>query len=272
MNDYYFAVIVGINEYPSIGNLTAAHADAEDFRAWANDANGGGVPAANTKFRLAEIPPGATAAEVQPTTIAIYEQFIETMDSARKVPASQWKNTRLYFYCAGHGIALGGRDSALLAANVTKTTYGYHVSIDSLLDFFSRVQLFQEVVVFADCCRLRPNRNVILSPPPWNDDDVLNGGVNKCMAIGALYGQAAFEETEPPPDERRGYFTRALLSGLSGPRGATDRNTQRVTGESLGAYINEHMRKATKDKFRSPLRAEVLNQGTQVVDFGAGSA
>jgi hypothetical protein len=268
MNAYHFAIIVGINEYPSIGNLTAAHADATDFRDWANRADGGGVHGDNTHFKLATIPAGATAAEVQPTTIAIYELFEATMAAARKVPASQWKHTRLYFYCAGHGIALGGRDSALLAANVTKNTYGYHVSIDSLLDYFSRVQLFREIVAFADCCRLRPPRNVNLSPPPWNDDDLLNGGVNICMAIGAPYGVAAFEETEPPPDERRGYFTRALLSGLNGAPGALDRNSNRITGESLGAYINEHMRAATKLKFRDPLQAWVSNQASPPVDFG----
>src|SRR5450631_2910669 len=106
MHDYHFAIIVGINEYPAIGNLTAAHNDAQDFRDWANRADGGGVPGGNTQFMLAAIPPGATAAEVQPTTTAIYGLFQTTMQAARQVPGSQWQNTRLYFYCAGHGIAL----------------------------------------------------------------------------------------------------------------------------------------------------------------------
>jgi hypothetical protein len=87
MNAYHFAIIVGINEYPSIGNLTAAHADATDFRS----------------IQVSDHTRGATAAEVQPTTIAIYELFEATMAAARRVPASQWKHTRLYFYCAGHG-------------------------------------------------------------------------------------------------------------------------------------------------------------------------
>jgi hypothetical protein len=44
VNDLHFAVVVGINRYPGIKDLKYARDDAERFRDWLVDLEGGGVP------------------------------------------------------------------------------------------------------------------------------------------------------------------------------------------------------------------------------------
>lgn len=268
MNDLHYAVVVGINEYPAIGNLTAAHADAQDFFDWVRSATGGDVPATNAHKILAVLPPNATVEEAQPTTDEIYRAFDQCIRSAKLIPAASWEETRLYFYCAGHGIAPGPRDAALLAANATRESFGNHVSCELLLRFFSRVQLFHELVLFSDCCRTRTGRNVDPRPPYWTYDDKINGPVQKYWACAAIYGQQAFED-DRPADERRGYFTRALMEGLHGAPAAIDPVTQRVSDRLLGPFIAEHMRRATQEKFNSPLEAEFTQEGPGSLSFGA---
>jgi hypothetical protein len=268
MNPLHYAVVVGINEYPAIGNLTAAHADAQDFFVWVSSQAGGGVPPANAHRILAVLPPNVTVEEAQPTTDAIYRAFDQCITSVKAVPANSWEETRLYFYCAGHGIAPGPRDAALLAANVTRESLGNHISCELLMRFFSRVQLFHELAVFSDCCRTRTGKNVDPRPPYWTYDDKINGPVQKYWACAAIYGQQAFEEFDRPADERRGYFTRALMEGLRGAPAAIEPGSGCVTDRLLGPFIAEHMRQATKDKFNSPLEAEFIQEGPGSMSFG----
>jgi hypothetical protein len=158
-----------------------------------------------------------------------------------------------------------------LAANVTWKTLGNHVSCECLLEFFSRVQLFKELVIFADCCRTRVGGDVQRRPPYWSYSDLTNGSVCKFMGCAAIYGQQSFEETDLAPDERRGYFTRALIAGLRGEPGAIDPITRRITATSLSEYISEHMRSASMGKFRNPLEADFLTEGPTILDFGSTS-
>ena len=268
VNDRHFAVVVGINQYPAIGNLTAAHADASDFYNWVVSAGGGGVPTGNVHLILSTAEPDVAAEKANPTTDEIYKALERCKEAAKTIPALQWEDTRLYYYAAGHGIAPGEQDAALLAANVTDESLGRHISCECLLKFFSDVQLFREVAIFADCCRPRAADKVRQIPPYWSDASIDNGDVSVFVGFAAIYGQLAYEEQDRPADELRGYFSRALLAGLNGDPDAADPKSGRVTSESLSGFIRERMKQATPSNFRTPLRPWFSTPGAPGIDFG----
>jgi hypothetical protein len=266
-NPYHYAVVVGINRYPALCDLTAAKQDAGWFRKWLLDPNGGGLFQKNTKAVMVTLPMVVTVDSAKPTREAIYAAFDEIFTRVKQVPAEQWHKTRLYLYFAGHGIAFDTDDATLLAANYCDDQMGRHVSCFELLQYFGRVQFFKELVVFADCCRSRAADRVKRVPPVWSHSTLNNGGINKFMALAALWGQDAFEEIHLPVDQRRGYFTRALMTGLEGAPTAIDPGTHTITAESLRDHIREHMRQATPATHVAPLEADFIIGGNGV-DFG----
>jgi hypothetical protein len=276
MNDLHFAVVVGINPYPAIGNLTAAHSDAEDFYRWVTSAKGGKVPEANAVRLLGELPLCASGAEAEekaePTREAIsdaLETFKDRVSHEVAGDPTVWPQTRLYFFGAGHGIASERSDAALLAANARPGRYTRHVSCVSLLDFFERQQRFRELVFFADCCRTSVIGTVPRMPADLEGDDDDRGGVRKFLACGAIFNKRALEEIHLPLDQRRGYFSRALIVGLEiGP----PKTGSPIKSNWLKEHITEHMRQASQTRFRTPLEPGFVDEGSYEVDFGTASA
>jgi len=105
-------------------------------------------------------------------------------------------------------------------------------------------------------------------PVEWTDDPVNNGSVRKFLACGSIFGRQAFEEVDRPPDERRGYFTRALMDGLRGAPTAIDQVSGQVTSTCLKGHVTEHMRRATERKFRTPLEPDFVDEGAGEIIFG----
>ena len=105
--------------------------------------------------------------------------------------------------------------------------------------------------MFADCCRERVG-NVPLGAVPGTLDDRDNGSVLTAVGCDATSGD--LRQDEPPanedPDTQRGYFTKALLEGLSGAAadppgyGAVDTN-------SLARYVKQRVKDLTR-KFKRP--------------------
>ena len=64
---------------------------------------------------------------------------------------------RLYIYMAGHGIAPGENQTALLMANANydKRRYGtgYHVIGEYVAGWVADAHYFDEILLFMDCCR-----------------------------------------------------------------------------------------------------------------------
>lgn len=267
MNALHFGVVVGIDAYSSITKLTAARHDAGDFYRWLTDKEGGALPPENVTLIRWELPENATEAEIEPTRDAVFEALRSRKNQARellKEDPLRFQQLRFYFYAAGHGVAPDPRDAALLASNASRDDYGRHISCTSLLTFFGEVQYFREVVMFADCCRNTVVRRIPRMPVEWSDDAVDRGGVRTFVGFGATYNRLAREEDEGAPDDRRGYFSRALMDALR--HGATPQSP--VTGTRLKTLIADHMTANSKGKFRPPLEPDFIDQGTPEILFG----
>ncbi len=254
MNDLHFSVSVGINDYPTFNKLNHAVSDAKEFHQWVCHPQGGNVPAANAELVCGPDPLpddwGPLSAKPQLNEVLHHlKRFRGQVEDAVRDDPDAWKRTRLYLFCSGHGIAPSANDAALLLANADREEPGYNLSCGKLQEWFQQAQSFRELVFFADCCRER-----IPGTPdswlPWLERKGHNGQVRWLLGCATYFGDYAHEERreDVPPDERRGYFTRALMDGLRGA--AADKRTCRVTANRLADYVQRRVLHATADRAR----------------------
>jgi hypothetical protein len=249
MNDLHFAIVVGIDEYPAIGHLRAARADAVAFDAWLADPAGGAVPQQN-RHLIVRPPAGGAGplerANARPVQTEVRQALVDIMEEGERLfqrDAEAWENSRLYFYVSGHGMASNFADAALLMANAGRNWWNERVSCTEILSHLIEWQQpFQEIVVFADCCRHR-----IEGAPPvslgfdqWRND---RGFIRRAYCFATAFGQAAYEPSRAG-DELRGYFTRALLEGL---RGEVAPAGQPIHSLNLRDYIERRVPALTRD-------------------------
>jgi len=257
MNPLHYGVVVGINRYPDLNPLKRAKGDAESFGAWLTDPHGGGLPPQNVELVVvedAQMPDGTLRENAVPTrneVLSALHRFRKTVNDHIDQHPDEWKNTRLYFYVSGHGIAPGPRDAALLMANASPEWAGENLSCSQLLSFFGESQTFHELVIFADCCRERL-ANAPLSGVPWPLDARDNGSVLTALGCATHFGDIALEpdeemEGETDPDKLRGYFTKALLEGLWG-QAVDGTNNGEVNSNSLARYVRQRVCDLTKHR------------------------
>lgn len=238
MNDAHYAVVVGINRYPGIRDLRHARGDAEAFRDWLIDPEGGDVPAGNVHLITATdqeaeafggfVDARPTKPEIDKALWKINEQLRPRVDDDPNV----WDRSRLYFYVSGHGMVPRGGRAALLMANAGSGWFGESIELTNYAEHYVRCGSIRELVFFADCCR-DPSRVAQLTGPPFDACDAPLGTAVKVLGFAAPYGLKA---QEPPDDadSARGYFTQALLSGL---RGGVRSETGVVDSNNLGGYV-----------------------------------
>src|SRR5262249_55697758 len=125
------AIIVGIQKYPSIGDLGGPENDARAFGDWVVSPSGGNVPEANVRRILATIPNPRYNNPVRPVYWEAEEAFGELMDiydaNLTQRGGSGKIGRRLYVYLAGHGFDPEPEYTALLAANATPWKTGFHI-------------------------------------------------------------------------------------------------------------------------------------------------
>jgi hypothetical protein len=158
------------------------------------------------------------------------------------------KTSRLYIYVAGHGIMPGGGTAALLDAEAAPDRRT-NLELSSYGSWFERDGTFAEVCIFADCCR---NYELLARPrgPDFDEPAQLGVAVFSLIGYATTAGDLALEESarydpEVSPDERRGYFSRALIDGLEGKAVA---KTGFVTAEYLQTYVSFQLKQQTADR------------------------
>ncbi len=247
MNDQHWAVVVGIDRYPAIRSLSKARRDAEAFRDWLLDPQGGALPAANVYPVIvpdAELPEPLDRTEAKPR----FDDVAGALDAAWAACEAHvaqhpedWQGTRLYFYASGHGIAPSPTEAALLLADAGPPRYfGENLSCNRFLEYFRAAQPFRELVFFADCCR-EPYPAARPRGPIWDEVVGNNGEVRFLPGYATAPNQLAYEGRDP---ERLSSFTQAVLEGL---RGQAEVNGV-VDSNGLAVYVRRRVLELSGDQ------------------------
>ena len=263
MNDQHYAVVVGINRYPGLSDLTGARADAEAFAEWLEREGGGRLPPANVKRVIAsdeeEASFGADIGAAKPVREQIEDALSDVAAAAKaavQANSEAWERTRVYLYVAGHGLAPSGGEGALYLANAREDA-PRHLELAEYRRWCTGCAYFREVIVFADCCRTRENAARALSPTliPCAAAFV-NRQTTWVVGFGSGLGEPTYE------DEARGHFTKALLEGLENAKGD---ETGALTAAELAPYVKSAVAEQTKH-LPHPQTAEIWGDlGARIV-------
>ncbi|XLS28647.1 caspase domain-containing protein [Flavobacteriaceae bacterium M23B6Z8] len=230
-----FALIIGINNYTppqksGLRPLKGAINDANYFEAWLTSETGGNLPAENC-FKITSTPEPLLPLQEE------IDSKIEEMIG--KVKAKGGKARRLYFYFAGHG--LGSMDDiediALCLAKWSELRRNMALSSELYKEVLRQFGYFEEIFLFADCCR---NTKINVKPlqptfAPFQPSPE-SGNTRLFIGYATQYQDQSFE-AETGNSEMRGVFTKVLLEALKGA--AADENGV-ITADALRDYLSLH--------------------------------
>jgi hypothetical protein len=239
MNDTDWAVVVGVQFYPGPGltDLGGPKNDAEAFKDWLLDPQGGALNFEHVKSIVSPPHKPVSLDDAEPTEVRVRKAIEEIQDQAVFDPLTRRKSVgrRLYLYFAGHGFSPRPDQTALLMADATKQHIGppYHWLADFTAEWFYHAGYFDEILLFMDCCR--ESYDVPAVNIPWKDEFVAD-----FRRVRRFYAYATgwtLLSREIPDDNgvTRGIFTRSLIDGLRGR--AVEVNGNRITTRSLQKYL-----------------------------------
>ena len=213
VNAFDYALVLGINHYPGIKDrsLKGAIRDAEQFRDWLHDTTlGGGVPTANVETVL------STGSPVTP----LHDQVDEALDRLVQRAKEHGSARRFYFFFSGHGIAQIEQErtpTAFCLGKWTEHWRNYALDSDCYVNYIVNTQRFAEVILFADCCRIRKFTVYGRCPAMGNiAPGTAPSTVRQFRAHATELMDFAYEAAAASGSEVRGHFSRALLNGLWG--------------------------------------------------------
>lgn len=240
-NDY--AIVVGVNRYPELGDLEGPENDACSFRDWLLAPDGGNVPAANVRVILSSDYQPAPDDVPEPTT----EKFKAAVDALHEKGTENGGKAgeRLYLFLAGHGFAPDLESAALLMANAAARRTGHHVPGKSYANWFRQSAFFDEVVLFMDCCRENYPRAPV---QPVHLETITGAKPARCFYGFATEWARAAREGSFGDNVVQGRFTAALVSGL---KGARDEGGS-VTGKTLKGFVHNWLAQHAPDLPGSP--------------------
>jgi hypothetical protein len=269
MNEWHYAVVAGINTYPGgFKKLSSARGDAERFADWVMAEAGGAVPEANVRRVTVTDDQFDSIDDARPTKREISDALRDVNDDLwkrLKGKEAQWANSRLYVYLSGHGIAPEPAEGALLMANANSADLGENLPCRKYMDYYLEAQTFHELAFFADCCRTEAPAAPAYGPT-WTRSPRSMGDVITVTAFAAQYGTVAYEPAtldEIDPDDRRGFFTQAVLEGLRGE--AADPDTRVVDSNTLAKYVRQRVVHLTKDKPHAQVPKLLADPATPIV-------
>jgi hypothetical protein len=241
MPDRDKAIIVGIRSYPGLSNLDGPENDAKKFHQWVTSKAGGQVKGKDAKLILSShYGPMKKAIDARPTLEAVQRELDllqeEAEDSSKRGEGFR-AGRRLYLFFSGHGFEPASDMVALLMANATPRR-GYHVVGKLYADYFRRSGIFDEVLLFMDCCR-EPLQQFPTNPPPYLEA-LSSTAPERGKWLHAFATKWSRKSREKKIDGvPHGIFTAALMRGLGGE--ARDPSGQ-ITDETLTNFLHDHMK------------------------------
>jgi hypothetical protein len=243
-----YALVVGIREYETFPELSAAEGDALAFADWLCSPGGGDVPRGQVEVIVSgqvQPPPGKKG--VYPIKDDVDGALTRILN---KPPGRIGR--RFYFYFSGHGCVPSADETLLLVANTTLQSMGRNIGADPYKKWLQNGALFDELVFILDCCRgfdnvSAPALGPLLTSIGQSPDFFK---VKTFVAMGTEFGHYSFA---PDVAGERSFFTKYLLEGLSGKAAAAD---GAITAKGLSDYVTPRV------------KADALKAGrTQVPDI-----
>jgi len=247
-----YAVVVGIAHYPLFhADLGGPVNDAQHFVEWLvteEDQGGAGVPAEHVTTIVVPVPApdsnhleaadGQDPLPIVENILAAFENLREKVQGLHREGGSE---ERLYIFLAGHGFSvdteqLGIEEPVLLMSNAEQGFWP-HFAGHYCAEWFVKSGLFQEVVLFMDCCRNEPLINFPLSLPSWGTSTDQTRA-KKFYGFATKWAQKSREQIIDGMTQ--GVFTWSLLKAL---RGDVTDSEGRVTEKELKGSIYNSVRK-----------------------------
>jgi hypothetical protein len=234
-----WAVVAGINFYPGLRSLQGPILDALAFKKWARDT--GFVP--DRQLLCVPAPEALPILEnAQPSAEAISKPFETLIKAANKEPFFHL-GRRLYIFFAGHGIVAAKtgqpdfNEAMGLAANAEPTLLAKHVALRSWAEWFRGMGIFNEVFLFADCCRdvedlVTPMR--ITAPGDWT---AKRGAGRQFYVFSTKFASKAWERSLGNPPQVRGVLSYVLTEALKNPK------LYNAQGELTASALEAHIYK-----------------------------
>ena len=236
-NDY--AVVVGINHYPNppLSDLQGPENDALGFKDWLVSPTGGAVPDVNIHLILSrDFPAGGKPMAAKPTTGEVDLAFEEILEQVKdQAPAR-----RLYMFFAGHGIAPPATldEAALLTANAGRNRMGHNIPGKMYARSIQLSAMFQEVVLFMDCCRDNYVRGRFHNPT-WDETPRVDAADTVVFTgFATKWSRKSREKALEDQGPVQGLFSHAVLTALRGGR---------LTGSQLRDRVHNHLRLLVPD-------------------------
>jgi hypothetical protein len=234
-----FAVILGIDFYPGLTDLNGAKNDAAWFEEWVRSPECANVPDENIFVRMSRLP--------KPTNILTAEPSLTIVDSAfREVRHAltdpQDRGGRLYVFAAGHGFAPSSDEACLITAEATREELQYHIAARAYARWFVDAAYFSEVFLVCDCCRgfVKPRTPAGLLWEPEREKQT--PAARTAYWFAAPWGSETTEDFYPERGQTHGFFSRAVMIGLSG---AAADSTGLITTDRLRHFVEWYFQQVT---------------------------
>jgi hypothetical protein len=211
-----YAVVAGINGYPSFTSLQGPVGDATRFQQWL--LTGAFVPSDQISLIVSSKQPPANPVNAQPTLDQVKAAF-EALAGQAVTKDLFRLGRRLYIFLSGHGImptrsgAPSFNETALLMANAGPITLGNHLGGFSYAEWFRAPGVFDEIILFVDCCRDQKDA-VALTPPSMQTLVPQRPPARYFYAAATQLASPSFEKLLGNPAEVRGVFSFALMQAL----------------------------------------------------------
>jgi hypothetical protein len=230
-----YALIIGIDHYEE-RPLNGAVKDAEEFAKWLKEAGLIAEPDKNMHLLLSgETNEFALDAHIDKTINKI-------IDDAKKY--KDQKN-RLYFYFSGHGIGVSFSKTALCLRYWYSKMPNYCISSLEYKDGLINKGVFDEILIFLDCCREFDYQTDTKVPGFDYQTKVGTKNPQVMVCYSTTYGKLSYEispenTASSDANQKRGAFTSFLIEGLRGDADADNNGT--ITALDLKNHISSYFK------------------------------
>ena len=237
------AIVVGIDDYDQtyddpIDSLNGCVNDAELFAEWLRRADGGGLKPEHVRMVVSARPRPAQI--TTPLKSNIEDEIVRLIKVHQNT--GQRVGRRLYLWFSGHGItpSQDELECAVLVANARKVSLRSFPGRLAARNICHRGSMFQEVVLFMDCCRSVTGLQSATVDYPLDGSIVDAAQVKYLQAFATQTSTTSRGRMLPDPRDPsqtllHGVFTHALLEGLRDGANANGR----IDSESLERYVKK---------------------------------